>query len=1381
MVSRGHVVASLRSVRLNVSIMSTSSVTCLKSELDSHADTCVVGKHALVVHEHNRMVNVFSYDPKSKGKPAKIVDALVKYVDPFTGAESLIMINQAIHVDYLDHNLICPMQCRLNGVTVNDTPKFLTDNPTEESHSMILTDPEDAAHQLSIHLELDGVISYFETCKPTQEEYEQSDLPLFELTAPAPDWDPSDPSLREQEASLLDFRGQIIPVDKSTSRGRYRHRLCEVSQDSGDAGLIRRDDDSFALMLEQNVAVTISEVTTRPKIALNHLELAKRWGIPPDRAKQTVQMTTQRGIRTILNPTLSRRFSTNDRHLRYRRLPHYVYQDTMFSSVKSTRGNSMSQVFATPFAWSRNYPMARRSQAHEAVGALFNRVGVPLAIISDNAKEEVLGKLRQKLVDAHCPLRQTEPYSPWSNSAELEIRELKKATGRRLLKSGAPKRLWDYCLELESLIRSHTAHDIFKLNGRTPEAMMMGETPDISYICEFGWYDWVMFRDEVAPYPEPKLVLGRYLGPSVDVGPAMSARIIKANGQVVDRSTFRHLTADELQDEVHKATRDDFTKLLHEKLGSAATFADLTLGGDGGRSFLLPTPEHIPYDDVPFDILEEELMPTPESGDEYVNAEVMLPRGNAMQRGRVVKRKRDDDGNIVGTANANPILDTRVYEVMFPDGEVTELAANTIATSMYAQCDVDGNEYLLLEAFVDHQKSDAALTLEQQKTNHNGRPSIRKSTAGWKLCCQWLDGSTSWVRLSELKESHPVQVAEYAVAAGIDHEPAFNWWVRHVLKKRDRIIAQVKQRNARYLKKTHKFGIEMPKSVQEALELDKKNGNNLWGDAIKKEMQNVRIAFDILPDGTTAPIGYQHVRCHMIFDVKMEDFRRKARLVAGGHTTEAPPTLTYASVVSRETVRIALTMAALHGLPIMAADVMNAYVTAPNKEKIWTTLGPEFGSDCGKKAIIVRALYGLKSAGAAFRSHLGECMRNLGYKPCLADPDLWMKPEYDPSDSFKYWSYILCYVDDILVIHHQPEDVIKKIDKYFPLKPGSVGKPDMYLGTKLREITFTNGEKAWAMSPSKYVQESVSNCVKHVKANMSDMFNLPKKAINPFPTDYEPMEDGTPELDAEHASYYQQLIGIMRWMVEIGRIDIDTQVSMLASHVALPRQGHMSAALHIMAYLRDHHNSRMVFDAHEPEIVKSDFKKYDWQEFYRDAKEALPPNMPPARGRAVDLRLYVDSDHAGDKVTRRSRTGYIIYLNSAPIQWLSKKQSTVETSVFGAEFVAMKHGIETVRGIRYKLRMMGIEVDNPTYVYGDNMSVVTNSSKPESQLKKKCNSICYHAVRESVAMGESLVSHISTDKNPADLMTKTLVGVKRRFLVSKLLYDIYDDHGIAKQ
>ncbi len=115
---------------------------------------------------------------------------------------------------------------------------------------------------------------------------------------------------------------------------------------------------------------------------------------------------------------------------------------------------------------------------------------------------------------------------------------------------------------------------------------------------------------------------------------------------------------------------------------------------------------------------------------------------------------------------------------------------------------------------------------------------------------------------------------------GIDHEPAFNWWVPHVLKKRDQIISLVCKRTTRYLKRTHKFDIEGPKTVKEALDLDHKNGNTLWVDAIVKKMKEVRIAFNILPDGHSAPIGYQKIPCHMIFDVKMEDFRQKARLVA---------------------------------------------------------------------------------------------------------------------------------------------------------------------------------------------------------------------------------------------------------------------------------------------------------------------------------------------------------------------------------------------------------------------------------------------------------------------------------------------------------------------
>ncbi len=118
---------------------------------------------------------------------------------------------------------------------------------------------------------------------------------------------------------------------------------------------------------------------------------------------------------------------------------------------------------------------------------------------------------------------------------------------------------------------------------------------------------------------------------------------------------------------------------------------------------------------------------------------------------------------------------------------------------------------------------------------------------------------------------------------------------------------------------------------------------------------------------------------------------------------------------------------------------------------------------------------------------------------------------------------------------------------------------------------------------------------------------------------------------------------------------------------------------------------------------------------------------------------------------------------------------TIETSIFGAEFVAMKHGIKTLRGLRYKICMMGIPLSGPTYIYGDNKSQVTTSSRPESTLKRKCNSICYHAIRESVAMGETLLTHIRTGENLADFLTKTTSGTKRCKLVSGVIHDIYDD------
>ena len=173
------------------------------------------------------------------------------------------------------------------------------------------------------------------------------------------------------------------------------------------------------------------------------------------------------------------------------------------------------------------------------------------------------------------------------------------------------------------------------------------------------------------------------------------------------------------------------------------------------------------------------------------------------------------------------------------------------------------------------------------------------------------------------------------------------------------------------------------------------------------------------------------------------------------------------------------------------------------------------------------------------------------------------------------------------------------------------------------------------------------------------------------------------------------------------------------------------------------------------------------------ATNSEPRDKP--RGKEVDLRCFVDADHAGDTVTRRSRTGFFIFINMVLIICHSKKQTTIEPSVFGSEFVAMKVAMETSRGLRYKLRMMGVLISGPTYMYGDNMSVIHNTQTHESTLKKKSNSICHHAVREVVAMGETLTAHVRSHESVADIATKVLhAGQKRDYLVSQLLYDLAD-------
>jgi hypothetical protein len=246
------------------------------------------------------------------------------------------------------------------------------------------------------------------------------------------------------------------------------------------------------------------------------------------------------------------------------------------------------------------------------------------------------------------------------------------------------------------------------------------------------------------------------------------------------------------------------------------------------------------------------------------------------------------------------MLNSIIYEIEFPDGQVKEYAANFIAENMLTQVDADGYSITMMDAIIDYRKDESIAVPKSDKyvVTKRGQKKLRKTTVGWSLLIKWADTSETWIPLKDMKESHPCKTTDFAKARGIDDEPAFAWWVPYTLRKRDIILSKVK---ARVRKTTHKYGIEIPTSVKHAFEIDKRNGNTWWRDALAKEITEVGVAFEVLEEGAQAPIGWRKVTGHLVWDVKM-DFTRKARWALDGHKTPSPVGSTYAGVVSRDSV-----------------------------------------------------------------------------------------------------------------------------------------------------------------------------------------------------------------------------------------------------------------------------------------------------------------------------------------------------------------------------------------------------------------------------------------------------------------------------------------------
>jgi hypothetical protein len=559
--------------------------------------------------------------------------------------------------DQLDHSLINPNQLRHHGVTVQDNPYAST--------SLHMTSPDD---EFVLPMQADGTTIFFDSRTPTN--YELDKCPHITLSSRAP-WNPREVQFPQPTHHVEE---EHYPVYEIGSVGTFNLSTTDGSEHITRT-IVERLISEVRASGEERPDVPLPRTFTSDKrhSGVSAKDLSERWFIGLSQAQETIKVTTQNCTRSAVLP-LSRRYRA-DRVFEKPLLRGDFYTDTMDGRCKSLNGKQYAQVMANKDFFAVAYPIARKSEAGDALRQFINEYGRPEKLTFDGSKEqcgpktEFMSNVRKYSIDYHV----TEPYRPNHNFAEGLIREVRRKWFRVMVRKSVPQRLWDYGLQWVCDIQNLTSNSARGLDGQCPLERVTGETVDISEYLDFGFYDWVWYRDN-AGLGITKL--GRWLGVSHQIGTLMSFWVLTPTGMVLSRTTVQRVTNLELQLEENKVKCAAFTTVITTQLGNN-DFIPVNEDGD------LVTP-----DDWNDPLYNDEFIEeygrtindpslkevdddfTPDAYDDtYLHMELALPRDGAeVQFGRVVKRLRDKDGLPIGTAHDNPILDTRMYEVEFQDG-----------------------------------------------------------------------------------------------------------------------------------------------------------------------------------------------------------------------------------------------------------------------------------------------------------------------------------------------------------------------------------------------------------------------------------------------------------------------------------------------------------------------------------------------------------------------------------------------------------------------------------------------------------------------------------------------------------------------------------------
>ena len=1032
--------------------------------------------------------------------------------------------------------------------------------------------------------------------------------------------------------------------------------------------------------------------------------------LSPERIKHTFNLTTQMA-RIPHGTLLKRTYKSPNPALNVPRRSEPVACDIVCSDTPAIDDGSTAAVifYGTNTHVTDVYGIKTDKQFINTLEDNIRERGAPTRLLSDRAQVEISRKVMDILRTLFIGSWQSEPHQQQQNPAERRYQTIKDATNRLMDRTGALASTWLLAMQHMCFLLNRMYDSVIK---NVPLTALLGVTIDISVLLRFFFWQEVYYKLSEAEFPsKSKEGKGRIVGISEHVGHALTYKILTDDTQkIIYRSLVRPVSPDDVNLRPSTEPGEDsspppnFIKSRFDSVNASGTDPESTID-----HAIPPEPEPPPVFN-PEDLIGRTFL--------------MDPKSDGQQfRARIVDLLEDHESKL----EDNP---TRIRFLVKYDKDQVEEVFTYNKVLDHILKDEESDIVWKYKRIVSHQ---GPLTKEHPDCNGSS----------CNIMVEWENGEITSEPLKVLAADDPVSCAIYAREHGLLDTPGWKQFksIAKRQKKFTRMINQAKLRSFNNAPR-FKYGFEVPRDYRHAMRLDEANGNDRWAKAVDLEFSQVD-EYETFEDRghkdiVKAPDGYRKIRVHLVFDVK-HDGRFKARLVADGHLTDAPLESVYSGVVSIRGLRIVAFLAELNNLEMWATDVGNAYLEACTNEKVCIVAGPEFGSRKDHILVIRKALYGLKTSGARWHDRFADCLRDLGFQPCKAEPDIWLRRNGEHCEC------IAVCVDDLAFVLKDPKEFIRVLEQDYKFKLKGSGIIDFHLG-----MNFVRDQHGVLCIKSEKYHKKMMDAY-------TRMFGGPPKqnVQSPIEKGDHPELDTSELLEPDDVSKYQSLIGSLQWAITIGRFDIATAVMTLSSFRAAPRKGHMERVKRIFGYLAKMDRACLRIRTEEPDYSDLHIPEYDWStSVYGNPKEEIPKDAPEPLGAWVTLTHFVDANLMHDLVSGKSVTGILHLLNKFPVDWHSKKQATVETATYGSEFVAARTCVEQIMDLRLTLRHLGVPIREKSHMFGDNKSVVDSANTVHAKLHKRHTMLSFHRVREAMASNMLAFSHINGDINPADILSK---------------------------